>query len=302
MTRLLTILTAAPLVLIPVLPPGGGWNNPPAAPLPAGVRHETFHSPSMGVDVGYNVYLPPGYDGNAARRYPVVYWLHGLGGNETSGMFPADVIDRAVRDGSVPPMIVVFANGGARTRYHDSVDGRIMADTLIAKELVAHVDKAYRTVASRAGRSIQGMSMGGNGALKFAFKYPGLFGSVVAFAPALVDGDWMAANDREFLDTMFGGDKERYQREIAAEVLRRNADEVRRQGVAIRIVVGTADGQLERSRRMHALLDEQKVAHEYEERKDVPHDLNALLEKDPTRDLAFAARHFGTAGAGAGGQ
>ena len=59
--------------------------------------------------------------------------------------------------------------------------------------------------------------MGGNGALKFAFKYPDLFGSVVAYAPALVDGDWMAANDTDFLKTMFAGDKDRYQRETAAE-------------------------------------------------------------------------------------
>src|SRR5689334_8734719 len=186
MTLLLPILTAL-LLLIPVLESDGGWNNPPAGPLPAGVRHGTFRSASMGVEVGYNVYLPPDYAADTSRRYPVVYWLHGLGGNETSGVFPADV-DGAVRAGAVPPLILVSATGGARTRYHDSADGKIMGDTVIARELVAHVDRTYRTVATRGGRSVQGMSMGGNGALKFAFKYPDLFGSVVAFAPALVDG------------------------------------------------------------------------------------------------------------------
>src|SRR6478672_3125010 len=99
MTLLLPALVAL-LMLIPVLEPRGGWNNPPGGPLPAGVRHETFHSLSMGVDVGYNVYLPPDYATDTARRYPVVYWLHGLGGNETSGMFPADVVDKAVRGGA----------------------------------------------------------------------------------------------------------------------------------------------------------------------------------------------------------
>jgi len=290
MTLLLPIL-AALLVLIPVLPPDGGWNNPPAGALPAGVRHETFRSDSMGVDVGYNVYLPPDYATNTARRYPVVYWLHGLGGNETSGVFPADV-DRAVRAGMVPPLILVSATGGARTRYHDSDDRKIRGDTVIARELVAHVDKTYRTIATRAGRSIQGISMGGNGALKFAFKYPDLFGSVVAFAPALVDGDWMAANDQEFLETMFAGDKDRYQREIATSVLKRNAEEVRRQGVAILIVIGTADSLLERARGMHRLLGELKVPHEYVELETVPHDLNLLLDKFPMRGLTFAAAHF----------
>jgi S-formylglutathione hydrolase FrmB len=295
MTLLLLPALSALVMLVPVLAAGGasgdGWNNPPSGPLPAGVRHATFRSDSMGVDVGYNVYLPPDYATNAARRYPVVYWLHGLGGNETSGVFPADA-DAAVRAAAVPPLILVSANGGARTRYHDSADGRIMADTLIAKELVAHVDKTYRTIASRAGRSVQGMSMGGNGALKFAFRYPDLFGSAVAFAPALVDGDWMAANDREFLDTMFAGDKERYQREIAASVLRRNAEEVRRQGVEILIVVGTADALLDRARAMHRLLGELKLRHEYVELETVPHDLNLLLGKFPMRGLAFAAAQF----------
>jgi endo-1,4-beta-xylanase len=291
MTPLLLPLLAAPLLLIPVLPSGGGWDNPPGEPIP-GVRHKTFHSAAMGVDVGYNVYLPPGYDADANRRYPVIYWLHGLGGNETGGMFPADVVDRAVRERAVPPLILVSANGGARTRYHDSADGKIMADTLIAKELVAHVDKTYRTIASRRGRSIQGMSMGGNGALKFAFKYPELFGSVVAFAPALVDGDWMAANDTDFLKTMFGGDKNRYQREIAAEVLTRNAEQVINQKVSILILIGTEDSLLDRVRKMHGLLEEKKVPHEYEELQGVPHDLNALLRPNPNRGLTFAAKQF----------
>jgi endo-1,4-beta-xylanase len=291
---LLAVVTA--LSADPVLPPGGGWDNPPPdGRLPAGVVHRTFRSASMGVDVGYNLYLPPGYDdpANAGRRYPVVYWLHGLTGNETSGMYPPDLIDRVVRDGSVPPTIVVFANGGARTRYHDSIDGRIMAETLIVRELIPHVDATCRTIASREGRSIQGHSMGGNGALKFAFKYPELFSSAVAYAPALVDGQWMAQNDRDFLDTMFGGDKDRYQREIAAEVVRRNADNVRDK-VGVLILVGTEESEalLTRDRALHRLLEELKVPHEYEELPGLPHDLGPYYQKFPARGLAFAAKHF----------
>ena len=295
-------LSASPAPADPVLPPGGGWDNPPGGPLPAGVVHRTFRSDSMGVDVGYNVYLPPGYGdaANAGRRYPVVYWLHGLTGNESNGMYPPELIDRVVRDGTVPPVIVVFANGGARTRYHDSADGKVMAETLIAKELIGHVDRTYRTVASRDGRSIQGHSMGGNGALKFAFKYPELFSSAVAFAPALVDGQWMAQNDREFLDTMFGGDAGRYQRETAAEVIKRNADNVRGK-VAVLILAGTeeSEGLLSRDRAMHRLLDELKVPHEYEELPGLPHDLSAYFKEHPARGLARAAKQVAATGADA---
>jgi endo-1,4-beta-xylanase len=66
--------------------------------------------------------------------------------------------------------------------YSDSFDGQWMAETTVIEELVPHIDATYRTIANRDGRAIQGMSMGGFGALKLAFKYPDLFSSVVAFA------------------------------------------------------------------------------------------------------------------------
>ena len=288
----MNILLSAIAALFGLAPVLSSWDNPPTDAV-TGVEHRTFRSESMKVDVGYNIYLPPGYAAAAAdnRRYPVLYWLHGLGGNETSGMFPTSIIDGAIKDKSIPPLIVVFVNGGARTRYHDSIDGKIMADTLVSKELIEHIDKTYRTIASRDGRAISGMSMGGNGSLKFAFKYPELFSSAVAFAPALVDGQWMEANDREFLRTMFGGDKDKYQEQIAAEEIKRNADKVRG-NVAILILIGKDDSQLERNRAMHKLLEGLKVPHEYEEQEGVGHDLDRLLAKSPARGLIFAANHF----------
>ena len=57
------------------------WVNPPGSkPLPEGVSHHTYASPSMQHDVGYHIYLPPGYAKNADARYPVIYCLHGAGG------------------------------------------------------------------------------------------------------------------------------------------------------------------------------------------------------------------------------
>ena len=58
------------------------WNNPDG-PKAAGVEHHSYRSPSMETEVGYSVYLPPGYDKSDAR-YPVFYFLHGAGGNENS--------------------------------------------------------------------------------------------------------------------------------------------------------------------------------------------------------------------------
>ena len=79
------------------------WVNRPST-LPAGVQHRTLQSPSMKHEVGWSIYLPPEYD-SSQQRYPVVYWLHGAGGNETSGYLVAKEFDAAVRAGLTGPAI-----------------------------------------------------------------------------------------------------------------------------------------------------------------------------------------------------
>src|SRR5262249_16594299 len=90
------------------------WFNPPAKPQP-GVVHKSFESCSMKVKVGYNIFLPPGYEAAGARRYPVIYWLHGRGGTESSNGYPIHYLTDAIGAGKVPPLILVFAAGGSQT-------------------------------------------------------------------------------------------------------------------------------------------------------------------------------------------
>jgi enterochelin esterase-like enzyme len=110
-------------------------------------------------------YLPPDYAA-ASVRYSVVYWLPGGGCNEdpdslsiAQGLLGG--IDAAIRKGKLPPLIFVVVNGGRYTRYYDSLDGSIMMETTVIRELIPHIDATYRTVATRDGRAIQGGSMGG---------------------------------------------------------------------------------------------------------------------------------------------
>ena len=140
----------------------GRWSNPPTKTNPLAAHH-TYHSAAMNVDVGYTIYLPPSYATNSVR-YAVVYWLPGGGCNEepdspsiAQGLLGG--IDAAIRNGKLPPLIFVIFNGGRYTRYYDSLDGTIMMETTIIKELIPHSDTSYRTVATRAGRAIQGGSM-----------------------------------------------------------------------------------------------------------------------------------------------
>src|SRR6058998_3859991 len=80
-------------------------NNPKPGQLPSGVSHRTYYSDSMKHDVGYCIYLPPDYETSATARYPVIYNLHGAGGDELHGFDEAQLLDRGIRSGRLPPMI-----------------------------------------------------------------------------------------------------------------------------------------------------------------------------------------------------
>lgn len=143
------------------------------------------------------VYLPPSYDRAEDRRYPVVYLLHafgvgpaswlGVGGYE--GMDLAETLDSLIDEGEIDEAIVVMPD--ARTRsggswYTNSPTTGRWTD-FIARDLVAFVDRAYRTVPASWGRGVAGQSMGGYGALRVAMWYPDVFGAVLALSsPNLV--------------------------------------------------------------------------------------------------------------------
>ncbi len=151
------------------------WVNPLPDHAHERLNHGTFRSEAMGVDVGYVIYLPPGYEEaiNAARRYPVVYWLHGGRlGSELRNILLAEDWDRQIRSGRVPPRIYVLVNGGRFGHY--DYDGSL-GETAFVRELIPHVDRTYRTVSKRSGRALEGFSAGGRGTARIMFKYPEVF-------------------------------------------------------------------------------------------------------------------------------
>jgi endo-1,4-beta-xylanase len=167
-------LTAAALGQTPAKPLQS-WADPNHTE-PAGTHYRTFHSPLAETEVSFLVYLPPDYETSSARRYAVVYWLHGYGGNPRAGAIFVTPLDAAIRAGKSPAMIVVLVNGMAAGFYWDSPDGKKPVDSVIVRELIPHVDQTY---------------MGGYGAAYLGFKHPDVFGMVSVRSGAFTDSvEW----------------------------------------------------------------------------------------------------------------
>jgi endo-1,4-beta-xylanase len=160
------------------------WNDPKDLNIP-GMHHGTIESASMKRTVGFNIYLPPQYEQEPTRRFPVVYFLHGSTGTESSDAGLARYVHAEIVAGSIAPVIYVFPNGGAESGYRDWPDSYVKAETLIVDELIPFIDSEYRTVAQPGSRGICGFSMGGEGAIRLSLKYPKLFGTAASLAAGL---------------------------------------------------------------------------------------------------------------------
>lgn len=132
-----------------------------------GLSHHVLASKALGQDVGYVVWTPPGY--KATMKYPVIYYLHGVTGNESSDAPDfTDYLARAMAKGEIPPVIAVFPNGGL-SFYRGGVE------SMIIDELIPLVDATYATKASADSRAVVGFSMGGIGAVRLSVTHPDLF-------------------------------------------------------------------------------------------------------------------------------
>jgi S-formylglutathione hydrolase FrmB len=188
--------------------------------IPPGTHHSTFVSTSMNREVGYVIYLPPGYDSseNTQQRYPVVYFLHGgRPGRETKNLNLIKYIHSAMASGEVPAAIYVFINGGAISHYNYP-EFNSMGEDVFIKELIPYVDANYRSKADRGSRAIEGFSQGGRGTTRIMFKYPELFISAAPGGPGYRVEKQILENDGVEHDTRrenaprydFGGGNETF--------------------------------------------------------------------------------------------
>jgi S-formylglutathione hydrolase FrmB len=138
--------------------------------------------------VPYCVLLPPSYDDEKTRRYPVLYLLHGLGDNDqmlihSGGM---NLVQDLWEQKQLGEFLIVTPDADA-SFYINSRDGHRRYEDFFVDEFLPGVERKYRASAGRNSRGIAGISMGGYGALHIAFRHPQLFGIVGAHSAALIE-------------------------------------------------------------------------------------------------------------------
>jgi S-formylglutathione hydrolase FrmB len=148
----------------------------------------TIPSKILGRNVPYCIVLPASFDADKAKRFPILYELHGLGDNEQflvhSGLW--NLVEDLWEGGKMKEFVIATPAGGA-SFYIDAKDGKVRYEDFMLREFLPFVERKYRVSPGRANRAISGVSMGGYGALHLAFRHPQLFSAVSAHSAALIE-------------------------------------------------------------------------------------------------------------------
>lgn len=228
--------------------------------------------------VHYCVYLPASYDApkspNSAAHYPVLYFLHGLGDNERT-LFNSGgwtLLDDLRRQHKIGEFLIVAPEGG-RSFYINSTDGSARYNDFFLQEFVPLIESKYRIAKGRNNRAISGISMGGYGALRFAFSHPELFSAVSAQSAALIaetpqELDTAARSGAplgKLLATVFGSpiDVQHWKENNPFVLAARNRAALRR--LAIYFNCGQEDnyGFEKGASALHQQLENEGIKHEY---------------------------------------
>ncbi|MBO9598012.1 MAG: esterase family protein [Cohnella sp.] len=151
------------------------------------VQRVSFRSEALDRKMNMNVYLPADYD--PEQRYPVLYLIHGYGGDEKAwtDLGIDKTADRLIADGKIKPLLIVMP---AMNNSYGINSSQGKYEDYLAEDVVSYVDAHYGTIADRSGRSIGGLSMGGFISLHTAFLHPDMFGKVGGHSPAIFVDDW----------------------------------------------------------------------------------------------------------------
>ena len=263
------------------------WVNPLKQKI-AGVTHATFKSPSLGVDVGYCIFLPPGYSKAPQKKFPVVYYLHGgRPGSEIKSVRLAKHFAEPMRSGQVAEMIYVFVNGGPVSHYNMPNDPNAQGATIFIEELIPHIDKQYRTIPRREARGIEGFSQGGRGTTRLMFRHPELFCSAApGGAGHATEKRISEEGGRESDQLVFAKGDNTY------DLAREYAQRKNRPGLNILVHVGTKGFNYQNNLAYMKFLDTLGIEYKKLIVPDVPHSAGLIYEKHALDLMKFHADNF----------
>ncbi|MDO8368280.1 MAG: alpha/beta hydrolase family protein [Saprospiraceae bacterium] len=218
-------------------------------------------STSMRKNIKCLVVAPESYH-VTGKPYPVLYLLHGHGGNFAGWLTDAPQL---LQHADQYQMLIVCPDGGYDSWYLDSpVDSSMRYETYISKEVVGFIDYYYNTRRERSGRAIAGLSMGGHGAISLAIKHMETFGAAGSMAGGL-DLRPFRKNDWDLKGVL--GEPlinwKNWEEASAVNLIERVKG---REDLQLMIDCGLGDFFLETNREMHRRLLEANIPHEYIER------------------------------------
>lgn len=230
-----------------------------------------FQSKLVGKTLPYNVYLPADYAAPVARttRYPIIYLLHGLGGHYNTWS-QAKLAEYATQF----HLIIVTPEGNEGWYTDSATVPTDKYESYFFQELIPDTERRYRTLATREGRAVAGLSMGGYGALKFGIKHTDMFAFAASMSGALDAAVW---TEKELQPTVGSYISRTIMQTFgAAESPTRAANDIYKMfgettaASANKLPYfyldcGTEDFLLQFSRRLDELFLTKKIAHEYRE-------------------------------------
>ena len=243
----------------------------------------SIKSSKMDREIPATLILPDAYAAESSQRFPVLYMLHGAGGNHAEWNNLSNIAELADQYG----IIVLCPDGGVTSWYFDSpIDPTYQYESFVAKECVKYMDKNYRTKAKRDYRALCGLSMGGHGAMFLAIRHRDTFGTAVALSGGV---DIRPFPDNWDIKKRLGTIEEN-KRNWEKYTVINLARDLKDGELAIVLDCGDNDFFLGVNRALHEQLNDDGISHKYEEHSGV-HNWDYWREAIK-RQMPFIAEHL----------